>query len=101
MDGYTEVVCCQDVISDTGETMPTTVMLGSGSIPMAYARKNITLVYFLPCLIFYPVFSAPLVPLIPFPWPEATAPISLTSPALERSIIIYADWVWTDVFSTS
>ena len=43
MDGCTEVVCCQDVISHTGGIMPATVMFGSRSIPKVYARNNIFL----------------------------------------------------------
>ena len=46
--------------------------------------------------IFFPGLYDLLVPLIPAPWPEAL----LTTPALERSIIIYADCVWTDVVGT-
>ena len=81
LDAYIEVACCRDIISHPGGNTPATVMFDSGSIPVGYTRNIIALLCLVPC------FFVLLVPLIPFPWPDATAPMSLTTPVLERSII--------------
>ena len=89
LDDDVEVVYRQD-ISHPGGNMPATVMFwfwvdpdGIHFFTGSNSRAIQAIKYF-----FFHGFSA-LLRLTPLPWPDATARVSLATPALERSINLY------------